>query len=601
MTTAEQVKARLDVVTLIQSYLKLDKAGINFKAPCPFHSERTPSFFVSPARDSWHCFGCGKGGDIFAFVMEIDGVEFPQALRMLADRAGIELHPQDREERSEKAKLYKLLEDATCFFESNLESFSAGLEYLQGRGVIPETIKEFRLGFAPDSWRALGDYLKRKGYTEAEIEKCGLSVRGSRGPYDRFRSRIIFPLVDTLGRPVGFAGRILGVSSDEDPVGAKYINSPQTALYDKSRFLYGFDKAKNDIRQQKTAVLVEGNIDLILSHQAGVKNTVAVSGTALTESHLTMLRRLADSLVFALDVDKAGIAASRRALELSYAQDFNVRVADIEGGKDPADIVAKDPTMWRTIIENALDSIAFFLKKSIGDSQPSDPLTKKKIAGDILPLVARIANEIEKAHWVRELARILKIGEEAIWRELNKYSKNTEAVLSIPEVPQENVPHELTRKARLEERIIGFLLLEPGLAALGDLPLRSECSLAITGDLLERLTSHISQGTIGEILKELPEDARRSADRYLFEAELFAESVVTREEEYLNTIRSWKELSIKEKLSNLRLEIEQLEKSGSREETRVRMDEFQKLTAHLSGIMTLHNYYNDKKEKKEKR
>ncbi|MEK7576424.1 MAG: CHC2 zinc finger domain-containing protein, partial [Patescibacteria group bacterium] len=242
MTSAEQVKARLDVVTVLQSYLKLDKAGANYKARCPFHSEKSPSFFVSPARDIWHCFGCGKGGDIFEFVMQMDGVEFSSALRTLAERAGIELNPQDREERGEKSKLFALLEEATVFFESNLTSYAAGLEYLHGRGLTPETVKEFRIGFAPDSWRALGDYLKRKGYTEVEIEKCGLAIQGNRGPYDRFRSRIIFPLTDALGRPIGFAGRIFTTSKEvaKEEQGAKYINTPQTVLYDKSRFLYGF-------------------------------------------------------------------------------------------------------------------------------------------------------------------------------------------------------------------------------------------------------------------------------------------------------------------------------------------------------------------------
>ncbi|MEK7150821.1 MAG: DNA primase [Patescibacteria group bacterium] len=605
MTSAEQVKARLDVVTVLQGYLKLDKAGANYKARCPFHSEKSPSFFVSPSRDIWHCFGCGKGGDIFEFVMQMDGVEFSTALRTLAERAGIELNPQDREERSEKSKLLALLEEATLFFESNLKSYSAGLEYLRDRGLTSETIKEYRLGFAPDSWRALGDYLKRKGYADTEIEKCGLAIQGNRGPYDRFRSRIVFPLTDALSRPVGFAGRIFTSSVEmqgKEDQGAKYINTPQTVLYDKSRFLYGFDKAKNEIRHEKSVVVVEGNIDLILSQQAGIKNTVAVSGTALTESHIVSLRRIADSVVFAFDVDSAGVDATRRALEIAYTHDFHVRVVDIEGGKDPADIVAKNPELWRTMVKDAVDSIAFFLKKSIGESSALDPFAKKRVGETILPLVARLSNEIERAHWVRELGRVLKIGEDALWRELGKYkTKNAQAPEAQIPTTEVVAPVPISRKGRLEERIVGLLLLEPKLAMLGDLPVKAECSLAVTGEIFEYLTKRLSSGTVNEILAELPEDLRREASRFLFEAEVFTVEDGTREEEFLNVLHAWRELSLKEKLARLHEEIERLELVGKKEESRAHMEEFHKLTVHLSNIVTLHSYYNDQKNKKENR
>ena len=590
MTSSEEVKSRLDVVTLIQSYIKLDKSGVNFKARCPFHSEKTASFYVSPARDIWHCFGCGKGGDIFKFVMEMDGLDFPEALRMLAERAGVAISRTDAESRSNRARLLGVLEAAADFFEKNLNAEKEPSAYLQKRGVLSETIKQFRLGFAPDGWRVTGDYLRRAGYTDAEIEKAGLSVEGARGPYDRFRSRIIFPLEDATGRVIGFGGRIFPPTSPEESVGAKYINTPQTALYDKSRYLFGLNKAKTEIRRSGKALVVEGYLDSILSYQAGAQNVVAVSGTALTENHLRMLRRLSDELVFSFDVDRAGVDATRRAVELAYKEDFNVRIVDIDGGKDPADIVLKDPKAWLDMVKNAKESIAFFIAKTLGSLTSSDAGAKKKIGKDILPLVARLQNEIEKAHWARELSRILRVGEEAIWKELAKYKPG------VPLESRDELPAaELTRKARLEERIIGMALLDSRLIMLGEMPPKADCSLLSTGELSERLQKGIND----EFFKSLPDDLRREAERYLFEAEILAGSIERREEEFITLLRDWRELAIKEKLSGLRADIERLEALGKKEETRLHLEKFQELTRHLADVTSLHSQKYDKKSKKE--
>ena len=605
MTPAEQVKSRLDVVTLIQSYIKLDKAGQNYKARCPFHSERSPSFFVSPARDIWHCFGCSKGGDIFKFVMEMDGVDFPDALRTLAERAGVELRAGSTGARSEKAKLLALTEDAAKFFEENLSSNQSAREYLGQRDVNEESIKEFRIGFAPDSWRALGDHLKRKGYTDEEIAKAGLSVQGSHGPYDRFRSRIIFPLEDALGRVIGFGGRIFPVevrplAGEVEPLerGGKYINSPQTALYDKSRYLYGLSKAKGDIRQQKNVVVVEGYMDCILSHQAGVKNTVAVSGTALTEVHLTFLRRISERLTFAFDTDSAGLEAARRAVALAYKHDLNVKLVDIEGGKDPADIVLLDASKWRTMIDAAKESVSFFLKKAIGDSTPRDPFSKKKIGDEILPLVSRISNEIERAHWIRELSKILAIGEEALWRELDRHKDslnstetNYTATAQMPAA---------TRKMRLEERLAGMILIDPRLALLGELPEAPDCSVPAAGVLFEYLRGAQQNGILpNELFSILSDDLRREADRFAFEAEVFKSEESSCEDEFLNLLHSWREIALRSKLVRLRSEIERYDAEGNREESRKTLEEFRSLTAHLAH--TMNQYDKDKKEKKENR
>ncbi|MDP3784525.1 MAG: DNA primase, partial [bacterium] len=286
----DEIKSRLDIAELVGSYIRLQKAGANFKALCPFHNERTPSFNVSPARQIWHCFGCGKGGDMFEFIQQIEGVEFGEALKTLADRAGVELKREDPRLKSERTRQFALLEEATKFFEEKLwQGGVEPLEYLKKRGLQDETIKTFRLGYASDEWRALGAHLKQKarlpdgqGFSEKDLENSGLAVKSGQGYYDRFRGRIIFPIFDYSGRVVAFGGRVFPEREQE----AKYVNSPETALYQKSKILYGLNFAKSEILRASECVLVEGYMDVIMSWQGGVKNVVAASGTALTADQL---------------------------------------------------------------------------------------------------------------------------------------------------------------------------------------------------------------------------------------------------------------------------------------------------------------------------
>jgi len=589
MGPKDQIKSRIDVVTLVGSYIKLEKSGVNFKARCPFHSEKTASFYVSPAREIWHCFGCGKGGDIFSFVMEMDGMEFPEALRMLGERVGVEVSANGTQENGERRRLVGLMEEATKFFQSELESHTDASTYLTQRGVNDESIAQFRLGFAPDSWRALSDFLKRKGYTDADMERSGIAIAGNRGLYDRFRSRIIFPLEDTAGNVIGFAGRIFG----KDDVGAKYINTPQTVLYDKSRYLYGFDKAKNSIHQQKNAVLVEGNMDCILSHQAGITNAVAISGTALTDAHMKFLNRFCESLIFAFDVDAAGVEASRRALNLAHGAGFTVKIVDIEGGKDPADIVLQGPALWQKYVAEAGESIAFFLKRVLAGVTAGDPIGKKKIGEAILPLVQGLSNEIEKAHWVRELSKILKVGEEAVRRELEKIqATGTVSYAPGDVVTGENLP--MSRKARLEERILGFLLLSPSFGELGELPTPDECSLETSQNLFLLLQKREIGATVEQFLTGVLPEIAHVASRLMFEAELASADLPSREAEFLNILHSWRELAIKMKLEKLREEIERLERAGDTAASQSHMQEFQELTLRLASVIANHSYYNEK-------
>ncbi|MEK7121924.1 MAG: DNA primase [Patescibacteria group bacterium] len=421
-----KIKDRLDVVDVISGYLKLQKAGMNFKARCPFHNEKTPSFVVSPERQVWHCFGCSAGGDIFTFIQQIEGVEFPEALRVLAAKAGIELESFNTAAKDDKTRLYEVCESATKFFEKQFHSNTGklALEYLKNRGVADSTIQEFRLGFAPNDWDSLGTFLRDCGYSENEIVEAGLAIKrtdGS-GAYDRFRSRIMFPIFDLNGQVVGFTGRILQLengnwkleNAQAEP--AKYINTPQTRIYDKSRILYGLNKAKMDIKQADQCILVEGNMDALMSYQAGVKNVVASSGTALTPNHLSLLHRYTTNLGFCFDTDQAGAMATKRGIGLALGQNFNIKVVEINDKecKDPADLIQKNTEAWSETVSQAKPVLEFYFNKAKVGFDPDSVDSKKSVISALAPFLKRLTSQVERAHWLTRLAFFLRAKEEAI-------------------------------------------------------------------------------------------------------------------------------------------------------------------------------------------
>ncbi|MFA5368618.1 MAG: DNA primase, partial [Candidatus Paceibacterota bacterium] len=369
----EEIKSRLNIVDVIGSYIKLEKAGINYRACCPFHSEKSPSFFVSPSRQIWHCFGgCGEGGDIFKFVMKIENIEFPDALRILAAKAGVELKARSADwekNKTERQLMLHLCELGARFFEAYLEKSAKGkeaIDYLIKRGLKIETIKEWRLGYAPEAWSKLSDLLVGKGYQRDDIAKAGLAIAKEGNKFfDRFRSRIMFPIVGFNGEVIGFTGRIFGKPDTED---AKYLNTPATLLYDKSRALFGIDKAKLEIRKNDFCILVEGNVDCIMSHQAGFKNCVAVSGTALTPYHLSIIKRYSPNLVLAFDMDAAGNKATEKGIVLAQKMEFNIKVIPMSAEKDPADIILLEgEEKWKQMIENAKPINEFYFDVAFKD------------------------------------------------------------------------------------------------------------------------------------------------------------------------------------------------------------------------------------------
>ncbi len=457
----EDIKNRLDIVEVISSYIKLNKTGANYRAVCPFHTEKTPSFFVSPTRQMWHCFGCGKGGDAFSFVKEIEGVEFGDALRILAQKAGVELKPfkpEFKELTTERTRLYEICELAASFFEKQLGASSAGKEaekYLLGRGINSDSIKKWRLGYSPDTWQGLMDFLVGRGYKKPEIERAGLIIKKDDGGfYDRFRGRIMFPVFDLSSQVIGFGGRVFAQKDAKET--AKYINTPATLLYDKSRTLYGLDKGKVEVRKKDSCILVEGYTDAILSHQAGIINAVAVSGTALTPWHLKILRRYTDNLFISFDMDMAGDSATKRGIDLALSQGFNIRVIVLPEGKDPAELIVKSSSTWEKVVTEAKSIPEFYFETTLNKFDRAKIDGKKEISKILLPMIKKIPNKIEQTFWLQKLVQEISAKEEDLIEEMNKI-KLEEEVLGLEPEEIINLPQK-SRRNLIEERLITLIL-----------------------------------------------------------------------------------------------------------------------------------------------
>jgi len=474
----QEIKEKLNIVDVISGYLRLQKAGVNFKALCPFHNEKTPSFMVSPSRQSWHCFGsCGEGGDIFTFIEKIEGVEFPEALKILAEKAGIILKYDNPKLRSEKDKAYEICEKAAQFFTASLNNANVILDYLHKRGLKDETIDEWRLGYAPDSWGSLLSFLGKYGYREPEIEKAGLILRGVKY-HDRFRNRLMFPIFDANGRVVAFSGRIMNdimPSKTEKTDSGKYINSPETILYNKSRILYGLDRAKTEIRKADKVILVEGQMDVILPWQDGIRNIVATSGTALTEDHLLVLKRLTNNLTLAFDMDEAGARATERGDLAAVQSGFNISVVNLLSGKDPADFVKENPGEFSKIINTAESIMSYYFRQTFkrfsaeggsvsgGDEIPLEG--KKFIAVDLLSKIKRLSSAVERSNWIRELSLRIDVPERDLSEEMERLEITPDEGTQNTFPPSKANIQAKTRKEILSERLLALLLKKPELIA----------------------------------------------------------------------------------------------------------------------------------------
>jgi len=467
MSVIAEVKQRLDIVDLVSDYVTLQKAGRNFKALCPFHTEKHPSFFVFPAQQSWHCFGaCGTGGDIFSFVMKKEGTDFGQALRLLAQRGGITLGPFETPVKAEDEKRERLFQinEATAEYYHHLllstKEGEAAKNYLTKRKVTTATIKEFRLGFSPDAWETIKNYLRGKGYTEKELAEAGLIVEKEEGgSYDWFRNRLIFPICDIQGRVVGFGARVLDESLP------KYINSPQTPVFDKSSSLYGIDKAKSAIRKQGLVIIVEGYMDVLTAHQCGWQNVVGSMGTSLTEKQVGGIRRLTSSITLALDADLAGEEATLRGRAILAHSNAEANVILLPPGKDPDEVIREDPALWLKLVEQAMPILDFAFQSVISKVDINKARDKSLAVQKLLPSLYDVKDPVQQSHYLKKLARELKIDESAIRATLWESKAGRKR-------PQTSKPTEQSRLSRqfvsspIEEDCLSLLLQFPELRPL---------------------------------------------------------------------------------------------------------------------------------------
>ena len=473
MSAIDEVKQKTDIASVISQYIALKKAGRNLVGLCPFHGERNPSFFVYPEQQSWHCFGCNTGGDVFSFLMKQENLDFGETLRLLAQRAGVTLpsRPGRDEEKEEKERLFKINEAAAQYFQNLLLNSPGGAKarnYVQSRGFTEKTASEFQMGYSLNEWDDLKKHLQERGYTEDELVQVGLIVKSENGrTYDRFRDKLMFPILDIKGHVIGFGARVL---DDSLP---KYVNSPQTLAFDKSHNLYGINLAAAAIRQQDMAVIVEGYVDVITAHQNGFNNVVASMGTAVTEAQVSSLKRLSRNLVLALDADAAGEEAMLRVVSYENIIESEIRVAILPQGKDPDDVIKEDADNWKKLLSEATPIVDYTINMLTSKLNLDTARDKSLAVKELLPVIAEMKDKVRQAHYIQKLARLVNVGERTIEAELSRLKpsidrKRKPIALSKQETYDYKSP--LIRSSRLEEYCIALLLQHPELKEVNKYP-----------------------------------------------------------------------------------------------------------------------------------
>ncbi len=496
MSTVEDIKSKIDLADYLREQgVQLKPAGSSLKACCPFHNEKTPSFMVNRAKQVYHCFGCSKGGDLFTFVQEREGLEFGEALRLLAERAGVKLEARDPRLEGRKTRSLGVLELAAKWFHHQLTKSTVGetaRAYVAKRGIAAETVERFQLGYAPDAWDTLSTFLVQRGFTAQEIVEAGLAIARREagavsherhlrpqtsdlksGCYDRFRHRLIFPIHDAMGRVVGFTGRILEGGKTSGPVGetvAKYVNTPETALYKKGAILYGLWFARDAIRKEGFAVLVEGQMDVIACHEHGVEHTVAVSGTALTPEQLRLLKRYTTRLHLAFDADPAGEGAAARSIDVALDTGFDVRVIRMPVGsdgksiaKDADECIRKDAEAWRRAVASPIPVLDHFLDRIRERYDLREPIAQRDAGRLIVQHLVHVADPIERAAWVRRSAEVIGVPESAVLESVARSTPRSAPPASPSTVTAPDAPSDPL--ARLSERFLALCLRFPKDAA----------------------------------------------------------------------------------------------------------------------------------------
>jgi len=511
MDQVEEVLSKVDIVELINERVPLKKAGRNFKANCPFHSEKTPSFIVSPERQIFKCFGCSAGGNAYKFLMDYEKMDFGEALRYLANRVGVKLKSyRPGPDESKRRRLYEINHLAVETYHFLLIKHEAGKQarqYLADRGVKKETIEEFMLGYAPHKYEFISKFLvAKKGFSPEEVEASGLVFKNDRGNLtDRFRGRIMFPLTDNRGNIVGFSGRII---TPQENTG-KYINTPETTIYHKSQLLFGFNQAKEALRKTKQVVVVEGEFDMISPYQAGVKNIVAIKGSALTEEQIRLLSRYVEELVLALDADSAGDAAARRGIQSAVNEGLNVRVVSLgDKFKDPDEAARTDPEFFQKQIKKAQSIFDFYIASALKRFDVSTAWGKKRVADEVTPILSGINDEVLQSHYAQNLANKLEIDTQVIWEKIQKSG----SVLVAQKDNQQAFRQEEKKDRRqvLSDYLFALCFQENRHQELVDSSLKELVGnpglVRVIEALEEYLSAHDDQFDSQEFVKKLPEE-----------------------------------------------------------------------------------------------
>ncbi len=510
------VRSSTDIVGVISPYVPLKATGASFKGLCPFHSEKTPSFHVNPARQIFHCFGCGQGGDAFKFLMLYEKLSFVEAIEQLATKAGLKIprtSQASRREEEERTLLLRLHDEAGAFFRARLLESNEGkkaLDYLKTRGLTRETVDAYGVGFAPDEWSGLLDHMTRRGAKPEQLERAGLAVprKSGKGFYDRFRSRVMIPIRGESGRTVAFGGRILGAGEP------KYLNSPESPIYNKSAVLYGFDRARDAIRKEGYAILMEGYLDCLQAYQAGIGHAVACCGTSLTKGHARLLRRYAERVVVNFDPDAAGERAARRSIDLLLEEGFEVRVLRLPDGEDPDSFLLKrGAERYRELLAKALSLVDFLIAEAGKRYDVSDPRGKAAFLNDVLPVIGKIPNRVERVGYIGPLAEHAGITDQTVLNELRRHVEIQAHRFQLPSAEKSTLrpaerdlirwlissPEESPILEEMEEEDLEGLRTAPILRAMKELaasgPLQAE-------RLFDRLSSEDVRNQLTRILTE---------------------------------------------------------------------------------------------------
>lgn len=586
MSETEEIKAKLDIVDVIREYISVKAVGANFQALCPFHNEKSPSFVISPDKQIWHCFGCGKGGDVFSFVMEKEGLDFVEALHLLAGKAGVELKNRNRGDSSKRNRLLDIMDLAGKYYAHILSTSNGKVakDYLLKRGLKEETITEWQLGYSPDSWSSLYDFLTQrpkegKKYSDEEIAAAGLIIKknkvtSGRQYYDRFRDRIMFPIWNVNNSLVAFTARINPESEADEKMG-KYINSPQTEIYDKSKILFGLNKAKTSIREKDYVIVVEGQMDVISGYNHGFFNMVASSGTALTSTQVSLIKRFTKNVLLAFDMDEAGQMAVKRGVKEIFAQDMNIKVITLPQGKDPDECLKNNPDDFKEAIESAEPFLDYYFKKISKDLDLENWDNKRSLRDQMFDMIALLNNQSDRGYWLKKISEELDLSEVDIREEFSNffnqrkdYSQSNEEESERKVVKTEN--RKKDREELLSEELLALILKFPQLIAytLDNLDTDNIVNEELRGFYNSLIIYYNKSDSFNyekfrQYLIENKKNEERILDKLIIlgEKEFYEFDGSVAREELIKIVMELKRYNLKQKIKDIQKEISNLEKS----------------------------------------